>query len=92
MTYPTGEMRATVFTGPIVYDSNNIAVKEAVDRLVTAMNAVGVFPVKAGELESFFPGVGLHGPGYAVAVMDRYPNLDAVEYNEMREFVQSWGI
>lgn len=68
------------------------AVKEAVDRLVTAMNAVGVFPVKAGELESFFPGVGLHGPGYAVAVMDRYPNLDAVEYKEMREFVQSWGI
>ncbi len=68
------------------------AVKEAVDRLVTAMNAVGVFPVKAGELESFFPGVGLHGPGYSVAVMDRYPNLDAVEYNEMRGFVQSWGI
>lgn len=68
------------------------AVKEAVDRLVTAMNAVGVFPVKAGELESFFPSVGLHGPGYAVAVMDRYPNLDAVEYNEMRVFVQSWGI
>lgn len=68
------------------------AVKEAVERLVTAMNAVGVFPVKVGELESFFPNVGSHGPGYAVAVMVRYPNLDAVEYNEMRAFVQSWGI
>ena len=56
------------------------------------MNAVGVFPVKAGELESFFPDVGSHGPGYAVAVMVRYPNLNSVEYKEMREFVQSWGI
>lgn len=68
------------------------AVKEAVERLVTAMNAVGVFPVKAGELESFFPDVGSHGPGYAVAVLEKYPDIAAAEYNEMREFVQSWGI
>lgn len=68
------------------------AVKEAVERLVTAMNAVGVFPVKAGELESFFPDVTSHGPGYAVAVLEKYPDIAAAEYNEMREFVQSWGI
>ena len=68
------------------------AVREAAERLITAMNAVGVFPVKAGELESFFPDVGSHGPGYAVAVLEKHPNLDAAEYNEMREFVLSWGI
>ena len=74
---------------------NSIAdptVKEAAERLITAMNAVGVFPVKAGELESFFPDMGSHGPGYAVDVMEKHPNLDAAEYKEMREFVQSWGI
>lgn len=29
-----------------------------------------------GELESFFPGVGSHGPGFAVAVLEKYPDLD----------------
>ena len=67
-------------------------VKEAADRLITAMNAVGVFPVKAGELESFFPDVTSHGPGYAVAVLEKHPDLGSAEYNEMREFVESWGI
>ncbi len=67
-------------------------VKVAAERLITAMNAVGVFPVKNGELESFFPDVTSHGPGYAVAVLEKYPDLGAAEYNEMRAFVQSWGI
>jgi hypothetical protein len=60
--------------------------------LIKEMNAVGIFPVKKGELESFFPGVGVHGPGYAVAVLEKYPDLGAPEYKEMREFVESWGI
>ena len=67
-------------------------VKEAAERLITAMNAVGVYPVKVGELESFFLDVTSHGPGYAVAVLEKHPDLGAAEYNEMREFVESWGI
>ena len=70
----------------------NPAVREATERLIKKMNSVGIYPVRKGELESFFPGVGSHGPGYAVAVLAKYPNLGAAEYNEMREFVNSWGI
>lgn len=70
----------------------NPEVKAATERLIKEMNAVGIFPVKKGELESFFPGVGAHGPGYAVAVLEKYPDLGAPEYKEMREFVESWGI
>ena len=70
----------------------NPVVKEATERLIKKMNSVGIFPVWKGELESFFPGVGSHGPGYAVAVLEKYPNLGAAEYNDMREFVNSWGI
>ena len=70
----------------------NPAVRDATERLIKMMNSVGIYPVRKGELESFFPGVGSHGPGYAVAVLAKYPNLGAAEYNEMREFVNSWGI
>lgn len=70
----------------------NPVVKEATERLIKKMNSVGIFPVRKGELESFFPSVGSHGPGYAVAVLEKYPNLGAAEYNDMREFVNSWGI
>lgn len=67
-------------------------VKEATERLISKMNTVGIFPVKSGELESFFPNVGSHGPGYAIAVLEKYPDLDAVEYNGLRDFVSSLGI
>jgi hypothetical protein len=69
-------------------------VKEAMVRLIGKMNAVGIYPVKIGELESFFPNVGsqYHGPGYAVAVLAQYPDLNAAEYDGLRETVSSWGI
>lgn len=67
-------------------------VKGAIERLVTQMNAVGVYPVMTGELESFFPEVGSHGPGYAVAVLERYPDLNDAVYKGLRTFVKSWDI
>lgn len=67
-------------------------VKGAIERLINRMNEVGVFPVRNGELESLFPNVGSHGPGYAVAVLAKYPDLNAVEYNGLRDVVNSWGI
>ena len=36
--------------------------------------------------------VGSHGPGFAVAVLEKYPDLRAPEYKEMRGFVGSWGV
>lgn len=68
------------------------AVKEAAKRLIHRLNAVGIFPVVKGELESFFPEVGSHGPGYAVAVLEKYPDLGADEYQELRAFVESWCV
>lgn len=70
----------------------NPEVKAATERIIKEMNAVGIFPVKKGELECFFPEVGSHGPGYAVDVLVKYPDLGAPKYREMREFIESWGI
>ena len=67
-------------------------VKEAIEHLISRMNAVGVFPVRNGELESLFPNVGSHGPGYAVAVLAHYPDLNSEEHRGLREVVSSWGI
>ncbi len=67
-------------------------VKEATERLIKAMNAVGVFPVEKGELESFFPELGSHGPGYAVSVLSKYPDFEAPEYKELSDFILSWDI
>lgn len=67
-------------------------VKESIERLIQRMNAVGIYPVKNGELESFFPNVGSHGPEYAISVLARYPNLNAPEYKGLRDVVSSWGI
>lgn len=67
-------------------------VREAADRLIIAMNSVGIYPVTEGELESFFPDVGNHGPGYAVAVLDNYSDLSDPVYDKLRDFVSSWGI
>ena len=68
------------------------AVRDAIDHLIVKMNAVGIYPVMFGELESFFPNVGSHGPGYAVAVLAQYPDLNAAEYKGLREVVMSWKI
>ena len=67
-------------------------VRSAADRLINALNSVGIFPVKIGELESFFSDVSSHGPGYAIAVLEKHPDLNAPEYKKLRECVTSWGI
>ena len=70
------------------------AVKEAMEHLIDRMNAVGIYPVKIGELENIFPNVGshYHGPGYAVAVLEKFPHFNAEEYKGLRDVVSSWGI
>lgn len=67
-------------------------VKDAMERLIGRLNEVGIYPVKKGELENFFPSVGSHGIGFAVSVLEKYPNLKALEYKEIKSFVESWGV
>lgn len=66
--------------------------KASIERLIVAFNKLNVYPVKVGELENFIPQFSDHGPGYAVAVLEKYPNIGASEYDKIRDFVSSWGI
>lgn len=64
----------------------------ALSNLITILNSLNVYPVKAGELENFIPQVGNHGPGWTMNVIATYPNFGDPVYNEIRKFVESWGL
>ena len=68
------------------------SVKSALERLILAFNRLKVYPVKIGELENFVPRVGDHGPGYAMSVIEKYPNMGDGVYDNLRNFVSSWGL
>ncbi len=64
----------------------------AMNNLLKAFNQVGIFPVIQGELENFIPGVGNHGPSWAVSVMEQFPDMRDAIYKELKEFVGSWNL
>lgn len=72
-----------------IQDAN---VKSALERLIEAFNQLYVYPVKMGELENFVPQVVDHGPGYAMSVIEEYPDMGDSVYDKLREFVNSWGL
>lgn len=49
----------------------------------------GIYIVPVGELECFIKEVGGHGPEWANAVLERYPNLDDEVYKTITEFIGS---
>lgn len=49
----------------------------------------GIYVVPVGELESFIPTVGGHGPNWVNSVLETYPDLENSIYNEIKEFIQS---
>jgi hypothetical protein len=68
-------------------------IKEALGRLITELNRLKVYPVKAGELENFIHIPGMqHGPGWAMGVIEAYPDFGNVVYDKVKEFVRSWGL
>ena len=67
-------------------------VKAGLERLITAMNQLKIYPVKEGELENFVPKVGDHGPGWVMKVIEDYPDLGNDVYDELKIFVNSWGL
>lgn len=56
------------------------------------LNEKGAFIVSVGELESFITGCQGHGPTWVNAVLEKYPNLEDNNYEEIKKFVQSWNI
>lgn len=71
---------------------NDGNVKGALERLITVLNALHIYPVTAGELENFVPQIGNHGPGWAMSVIETYSDMGDGVYDKLREFVNSWGI
>jgi hypothetical protein len=67
-------------------------VKASLERLIDALNKLKIYPVKGGELENFVPQVGDHGPGWAMSVIEAYPNIGDPVYEKLLEFVNSWGL
>lgn len=49
----------------------------------------GIYIVPVGELECFIKEVGGHGPEWANAVLETYPDLDNEVYNTIIEFISS---
>lgn len=49
----------------------------------------GIYIVPVGELECFIKEVGGHGPEWANAVLETYPDLDNEVYNTITEFIAS---
>lgn len=66
--------------------------RDAFDYLNDAFKRVNLFLVPVGELESFVPGVGGHGPGFVNNVMERYPNPEEPIYQNLKDFITSWGL
>lgn len=52
----------------------------------------GIFIVPVGELECFVKDVGGHGPDWANAVLETYPNLDDEVYRDITDFVSSMNL
>lgn len=52
----------------------------------------GIFIVPVGELECFVKEVGGHGPEWANAVLEKYPDLDNEVYNDITTFVESMDL
>lgn len=48
----------------------------------------GVYVVPVGELESFIPTIGGHGPNWVNAVLESYPDLEDSIYDDIQTFVK----
>lgn len=63
--------------------------QEAIGGLNTALKQVGIHLPLVGELENFIPTVGGHGPSWVENVINKYPDLNNVVYDEVKKFVKT---
>ena len=60
----------------------------AFDKLDKALKEVGIFIVPVGELECFVKQVGGHGPDWTNKVLEAYPDLSDVVYDDIKKFIK----
>lgn len=65
-------------------------VLKAAEYLYDEAHKIGLYPVTIGELESFVPQIGGHGPKWVNSVIERYQDLNDQVYNPAKDFVKSW--
>lgn len=66
--------------------------QEAIGDLNTALNQVGIHLPLVGELENFIPTVGGHGPSWVEDVINKYPDLNNVVYEDVKRFVKTLNL
>lgn len=59
----------------------------AFEKMNSILKENGIYVVPVGELESFIPTVGGHGPNWVNSVLETYPDLENSIYNEIKSFV-----
>lgn len=64
----------------------------AFDNINAYMQSLGVFIVPVGEIESFVPSIGNHGPKWVEDVLDAYPDLSNPVYHAITQFVETWQL
>ena len=66
--------------------------QEAIGDLNTALKQVDIYLPLVGELENFIPTVGGHGPSWVENVINKYPDLNNVVYEEVKKFVKTLNL
>jgi AAA domain, putative AbiEii toxin, Type IV TA system len=62
-------------------------IRRAYDRIESYAANLGIFIVPVGEMEGFCPeNANLHGPDFAIQVLNEFDLLESVEMHELREF------
>lgn len=64
----------------------------SLQQIIEYLKTIHIFIVPVGELESFIPDCGDHGPKWVNAVLEKYPDLDDRKYESIANFVTSWGL
>lgn len=60
----------------------------AFEKMNSILKENGIYVVPVGELESFIPTVGGHGPNWVNSVLETYPDLENSIYNEIKLRIQ----
>lgn len=61
-------------------------------RMEQILRENGIYIVPVGELEGFVKEVGGHGPDWVNKVMERYPDLSAEVYTQVRQFISGMNL
>ena len=56
------------------------------------LRANGIYIVPVGELEGFVKEVGGHGPDWVNKVLEKYPDLNAEVYAQVRQFISAMNL